>query len=105
MVYENVAPPPMASGAVRPFSGSAIAAFILSLLWLGGVGSLAGLYLSIAAMRDTREGRTSGQGLAVAALILNILGLISGAIFFAIMFEAANETANQMNEISRQLGG
>ena len=104
MVYENVAPASLVPPAGRPFSGSAITAFILGVLWLGGIGSIVGLFLSISAMRETRAGLKSGQGLAVAALIVSILGLLSAVVFLAMLFVAANETANQMNEISRQLG-
>lgn len=76
----------------RPFSGHAIAGFILSLLWLGGLGglgSLAGLFMCVTAMRESRDGQRAGQGLAVAGLILGILGLIPEVIIL-VTWAAAN---------------
>jgi len=43
--------------ALPPFSGMAITAFILSLLWLGGLGSLVGVFLSAFAVKETKSGR------------------------------------------------
>jgi tetratricopeptide (TPR) repeat protein len=57
----------------------AITGFVLSLLWLGGIGSLAGLCLGIVATKRTRQHNQAGRGLAVAALILGIVGLIGSA--------------------------
>lgn len=66
---------------VRPFSGRAVAAFVLSLLWLGGLGSLAAIFLAAEALRRIRRFGQAGQGLAVTALILGILGFLSAALF------------------------
>ncbi len=57
----------------------AITGFILSLLWLGGLGSLAGLCLGAIAMRRTRQRNQAGRGLAIAALILGIVGVLGTA--------------------------
>ncbi|WP_221632395.1 DUF4190 domain-containing protein [Oryzihumus leptocrescens] len=90
--------------AAKPFSGQAITAFILSLLWLGGIGSIVGLFLSISAMRETRDGRRAGQGLAVAALILSVLGLLSLGLMIVFIASAGNDLSNQFNDVNSQLG-
>lgn len=69
-----------------PFSGEAIWAFLLSVLWLGGLGSVLAIPLAWWAMDETQRGTRSGQGLAVAALILGILGVISTLWCMAFIF-------------------
>ncbi len=92
---------PQAQG--RPFSGRAIAGFILSLLWLGGLGSLVGLGLSVDAMRETRNGARAGRGLAVAGLILSILGVISVAFIYLVILQQGHDLSNQFNQMNSEL--
>lgn len=65
----------------RPMSGLAVAGFVCSLLWGFGVLSVVGLALSIAALTDTKKGRSSGRGLAVAGVILGLIGVVNLAVF------------------------
>lgn len=103
--YESSSPPVYYPVPSRPFSGAAIASFVLSLLWLGGVGSLIALVLSIKAMRETRDGTHGGQGLAVAALILSILGVLSSALVVILIVMAGQHQADTYNQIANQIGG
>jgi hypothetical protein len=91
--------------ALPPYSGKAISAFILSLLWLGGLGSIVGLGLSIDAMRETQSGRQAGRGLAVAGLILSILGLIVMEIVLVSAVIRGHQLSDQFNQIVQQLSG
>jgi hypothetical protein len=61
----------------RPVSGKAIAAFVMSLLWVGGIGSIVAIFLAVSALKDVRRGTHSGHGLAMAGLILGILGILA----------------------------
>jgi hypothetical protein len=54
----------------------AIAAFVISLLWLWGIGSIIAVFMASIAMGDTRKGTHAGRGLAVAALVIGILGIL-----------------------------
>ncbi|MEO8108083.1 MAG: DUF4190 domain-containing protein [Actinomycetes bacterium] len=72
----------------RPFSGHAITAFVLSLLWIGGLGSIAAIIFAAVAMQRTRTHDQAGRGLAVAGLIIGILGLLM-MIWLVIVLGAA----------------
>ncbi len=65
----------------RRFSRMAIWAFVFSLLWIYGVGSLLALILAIVAL--AKLGQKRGKGLAIAAIVLSGLGLIVAAIVIA----------------------
>ncbi len=79
-----------------PTSGSAIAAFILSLLGLFQVlpllGTIAGLVMGYSARSDIRNsgGRLGGEGLAQAAIILGWIGvalyILSLCLFVLVFF-------------------
>src|ERR1035437_832286 len=62
--------------SARPFSGLAIAAFVISLLWLWGIGSIIAVFMASLAMGGTRNGTHAGTGPAVAALVIGILGIL-----------------------------
>ena len=88
-------PPPMAPpppptpdfvqyGPATPkTSGLAIASFVLSLLWIAGVGSLLAIILALKARQSIKrsQGRESGDGLAIAGLVIGILGVLSSVVF------------------------
>jgi len=76
--------PPGAPSAVPVTSGLAIAALVLSLLWLGGLGSLVAVVLAGVAMADIRasRGRRQGRGLATAGLVIGVVGVLTTAALF-----------------------
>jgi hypothetical protein len=83
-----------------PFSGNAIAAFVLSLFWLGGIGSIVAIFLAASAMKDVRRGTHSGQGLAVAALVLGIVGVVLSVVVISQVMLMGQDLSNQFNQIS-----
>jgi hypothetical protein len=88
---------PYQSAPGPPFSGKATAAFVLSLFWLGGIGSLVAIGLAGTAMSDIRRGTHSGRGLAITALILGICGIV---IPFVIYMAMAHNISNQLSHVS-----
>ena len=66
-------------GYLPPTSGMAIASLVLGLLWLCGIGSLlATIFGAVAISQISRSnGAVSGKALALAGLVLGILGLTS----------------------------
>jgi len=70
---------------VRPTSGKAVTSFILSLLWIFGLGSLVAVVLSVMAMKETKTGMKGGHGLAVAGLVIGILGLVPVLLFMLVL--------------------
>ena len=87
----------------RPYSGTAITAFVFSLLWLGGLGSLAAIIFAAVSMRKTRTHDQAGRGLAVAALIIGILGLIVAVWIVLVVAAASSEVSSQFAELNSQL--
>jgi hypothetical protein len=84
-------------------SGTAIASFVLSLVWIFGLGSIVGIVLARSARREiaTSNGRITGDGFAIAGMVLGILGVISGAfLIFSTIF-----AVHQLNDIARSGGG
>lgn len=78
MPYPQYAPyvPPRA----RPTTNvDAVASLVFSLLWLAGLGSIAGIILGHYAHRRIRKTGQRGDGLATAGLVLGYLGLIPHA--------------------------
>jgi hypothetical protein len=80
---------------VRPYSpeaerisGLAVASLVLGILWLCGLGSLlATIFGAVALSQISRSnGRLSGRGLALAGLVLGIVGLALWAIYFFLVY-------------------
>ena len=64
----------------------AIWSLILSIIWLGGLGSLAGIMLGFAARRQIPQTGERGSGLAIAGIIIGVVTLIFAIgywVFFA----------------------
>lgn len=64
----------------------AVIAFVLAVLWLGGLASAAAVVLGATAKAQLAERHERGAGLAVAAIVLGTIGVVVGAaLFFAAM--------------------
>jgi hypothetical protein len=66
-------------------SGLAIAALVLAILWVGGLGSVVALVLGVVALSKIRSssGRTVGRGLVRAALVIGAVGLAGAVTLYA----------------------
>lgn len=67
-------------------NGLAVASLVLSILTLFGIGSLLGIIFGVRARRQIREsgGYQSGDGLALAGIIIGIVTLIIGIVVIAL---------------------
>jgi hypothetical protein len=76
-------------------SGLAIASLVLSILWLGGLGSLIAVIFGIVALSQINhsQGRKSGSGLAIAGLVIGGIGVLGSAAVFAVVIPAASNNA------------
>ena len=73
--FDQQSPPPHGPA---PYSASAIAGFVLSLLGCLGVTAVLGLIFAVVGLVTTRGGARRGAGLAIAAIPISIItGLIS----------------------------
>jgi hypothetical protein len=75
------------AGATAPTSGLAIAALVLSLVWLGGLGSVAAIVLGLIALSQIKNsnGQQGGRGIAIAGVVIGALGAIATAAIFALV--------------------
>jgi hypothetical protein len=64
----------------------AIGSLVLSLLWLGGIGSVGAVVLGHMSKREIArsQGRQSGANLATAGLAIGYIGLVIMAIYLLI---------------------
>ena len=85
----------------RGSSGLAIASLVLSILWLGGIGSLLAVIFGFSARRSVRrsQGQLSGGGIALAGLIIGILGLIGTALIAVGIAVAVNKYSTETNPL------
>ena len=70
-------------------NGFAIAALVLGILWMYGVGSLLALvfgYVALRRIRDSR-GRQAGRGLAIAGIVLGWIGVAMFAVWMLAVLE------------------
>jgi hypothetical protein len=70
------AAPAAAPPATRRTSKMAIWSLILSIVWLGGLGSLAGIVLGAAARRRIAGTGERGAALAAAGIVIGVLTLL-----------------------------
>ncbi len=61
-------------------NGLAIASFVLSVFWALGVGSVLAIIFGFRARSQIRTSRESGDGFALAGIVIGFLGLIPAAI-------------------------
>jgi hypothetical protein len=80
-------------------NGTAVASLVLSLVWLGGLGSLLAIIFGISSRRAIKasQGQQTGGGLAVAGFIIGIIGLL-GAVLFYVTLAAFDHGVNQLNQ-------
>lgn len=76
-------------------NGLSIASLVLSLLWLVGLGSLLGVIFGVIARRQIRRQPQRGEGMALAGLIIGVVGLIGAVVFFALLPNIINSGAVQ----------
>jgi YVTN family beta-propeller protein len=66
-------------GPPRPWNELAISSLFLSILWLGGIGSLVAVVFAIVALSQIRKAndRSRGAAIARAGLVLGIIGIVA----------------------------
>jgi uncharacterized sodium:solute symporter family permease YidK len=71
-------------------SETALAALFLSIVWLFGLGSVAGIVLGRRSLRAiaASEGKLAGRSLAIGAIAVGIFGLLSLGLVFGMAVDA-----------------
>jgi uncharacterized protein DUF4190 len=75
-------------------NGLAIASLCLGIIWLFGVGSVLAIVLGYAGLRQIRESRgyQGGRAIAIAGVIVGIVGLASLGILVGFILSSAHNT-------------
>jgi hypothetical protein len=58
---------------------------VLSIIWLGGLGSVAGIMLGIAARRQIAQSGERGAGLAAAGIIIGMVTLLVAIVYWVFL--------------------
>lgn len=77
--------PSYAPSATQRTNKMAIWSLILSIVWLGGLGSLAGIFLGISARRRIAGTGERGAALAVAGIVIGVITLLFAIAYWAIL--------------------
>lgn len=82
-------------------NGMAIAALVLSIVWLGGLGSLAAVVLGIVAIRqiNASNGAQGGKGLAITGTVIGGIGIVGSFLFWALVFSVSSGTSTFFEEV------
>ena len=87
--------------------GLAIASLVLSLVWLGGLGSLLAVIFGHMSHNEAKRANRQASGLATAGLVLGYKGLVAIAIvIIAVIVAATNKpdpTQQWIDCLNRQL--
>jgi cyclophilin family peptidyl-prolyl cis-trans isomerase len=91
-------PPPGSYYVVTPqrsTNGFAVASFVLSILWISGLGSILAVIFALKARGSIRRsnGAEGGDGLAIAGLVIGIVGIL-GAVPFLLLGVALSSVFN-----------
>jgi hypothetical protein len=75
------------SPIARKANGMAVASLVLSILWLGGLGSILAVIFGMSARKQINrsQGHEGGEGMAIAGLIVGVLGLLWTAFFVLVI--------------------
>jgi Domain of unknown function (DUF4190) len=86
------AAPSPAGPATQRTSKMAIWSLVLSIITLGGPGSVAGIALGFAARRRITQTGERGHGLAIAGIIIGVLTLVAAIACWAVLAMHAGGT-------------
>ncbi len=75
-------------------NGFAIASMFLGIIWLFGIGSIVAIVLGYAGMKqiDASGGHQSGRAIAIAGIVIGIVGLASMGILVGFLVSSSHNT-------------
>lgn len=88
----------------RPTNWMAVASLTLSLLWLGGAGSLLALWCGYRARRQLAEHRERGSALATTGILLGWFGVVASAVVVMSLHTSIDELRAGLDELGRMFG-
>ena len=96
----------MVHAPTRTTNGLAVASLVLSLLWFCGAGSIAAVVLGFVGKRqvDRSAGAQSGAGLAIAGIVLGVLGLLATVGWVALLASSDGDSMSSTLELEGSFG-
>lgn len=70
---------------VRPTNGLAIASLVLGIVWVYWVGSILALIFGFIARKQIKEHHQSGDGMAIAGIVLGFVGIATLVVFLIVV--------------------
>jgi hypothetical protein len=92
---------PWAVPQTPPVTNSlAIAALVLAILWIGGLGSTLAVIFGLVALSQIRSssGRKQGKGLATAGLVIGAVGLVGAVLLFSLGSGVSNQSPHSSKD-------
>jgi hypothetical protein len=95
-------PPPPEYPVASDASGFAIASLVLSIVWLGGLGSVLGIIFGSKAKQDIRRssGRLGGDGMATAGIVIGIVGIMGAATVWIGLIAGVHEFQKSVGRLA-----
>jgi len=87
----------------RKTSGMSVASLVLGILWLGGFGALLATIFGAVGLKQTKDGQRGGRGLAIAGLILGIVGILGSVVMFVAIAGTAAAVDHAAAEASARI--
>lgn len=88
---ENESPAPLVHIGLREWSGLAIASFVLSLMWIAGIGSLLAIFIGWSGHKACVNEDKRGDTLAQCGLVFGLLGVALTALIIFVHVSAAQD--------------
>lgn len=79
----HAAPPSAPPPTTSHFNKAAIWSLVLSILWLGGLGSIAGIILGVSSRRRIAGTGERGAGVATAGIAVGVVTLVIAIAYWA----------------------
>jgi hypothetical protein len=77
---------------VRTVNGLAIASMVLGIVWVYWVGSILALIFGLVARKQIKQRGQSGDGMAIAGIVLGIVGIVTMVIVIILIISATHTT-------------
>lgn len=77
--------PTYATQETQRVNRRAIWSLVLSILWLGGLGAVAGIMLGVSARRRIAQTGEQGAGLAVAGIVVGVITLLIAIVYWIVI--------------------
>ena len=91
MTYDQNTPATTTPGASAKFNTLAIVGFVLAF-----VVNIAGVVVSFIALSQIKKTGERGRGLAIAGIIIGLLSIVLGILYFVLVLPVAMEQVNNL---------